>query len=744
MIKRLIKVPLKIFSVWGSTQIAALILGVLFFMVIGCGGSEFEKSIKLSDETMAGLQPSTTGGTFVTHGGTPVVPEGFQYIGPYTSGADAGSFPSHVWNGERPTKFNESPLMAQYVAAGKLPPLEERLPVPEDVFVERPMEEIGIYGGTYRTASGYLAAIQVQADTWCQKPDTDGLTMIPWICKSIDQSEDGKKYTYTLRKGHKWSDGEPLNTESVRFAWEELNFNEEYVPFINTRYRDPVTNNKLRIDIIDDVTWTFTFDTAVYDFNETRSADADCIDFCMWTNVKYTSRYHPKYSEKKWLDQQLKNGNFNDWTELMRRQQDVRRIVDYPWIGAYKVCEASERRRTICRNPYFHAVDPAGNQLPYTDSWTDVFFESREVAMFRSMAGESDMSSAGTTLMELPLYKANMEKGDYSILGWPQLDGTAPISFNQTFNDDPEIGELVRTKDFRVALSLAINREELLNGFFIGIGTIRNGAPSPDDPYLRHQPELENLYMERDLEKSNQLLDGLGLIDTDGDGLRNRRDGRGNLVLYTGGSKLYSPYLNVIVKNWKEVGILLRWKEEARYSRVVRANKGYLSMGSGCGHGWAGSPGFPPMNWWSHCGPEIGKYNASKGRSGMAPGPDPSYKPLAPPDTYPADPTGDIMKFEKLHKEGRAYPMHHPRRIEIGKEIWRTIVEDQYLISTVSYAPLDRKIYIKRNNFRNVPVKSNARGFYGGWPEVYYFEGGLDNINHQGNRSQKYKSYSFR
>ena len=65
MIKRLIKVPLKIFSVWGSTQIAALILGVLFFMVIGCGGSEFEKSIKLSDETMAGLQTSTTGGTFL-------------------------------------------------------------------------------------------------------------------------------------------------------------------------------------------------------------------------------------------------------------------------------------------------------------------------------------------------------------------------------------------------------------------------------------------------------------------------------------------------------------------------------------------------------------------------------------------------------------------------------------------------------------------------------------------------------
>ena len=88
--------------------------------------------------------------------------------------------------------------------------------------------------------------------------------------------------------------------------------------------------------------------------------------------------------------------------------------------------------------------------------------------------------------------------------------------------------------------------------------------------------------------------------------------------------------------------------------------------------------------------------------------------------------------------------MLHPRRIEIGKEMWRIIIEDQYLISTISYAPLDRKIYIKRNNFRNVPVKSNARGFYGGWPEVYYFEDGMDNINHLGNKSKKYKSYSFR
>ena len=49
-----------------------------------------------------------------------------------------------------PTEFSEAPMLAEMVAAGDLPPVAERLPDPEDIYVIKPLNEIGKYGGTWR------------------------------------------------------------------------------------------------------------------------------------------------------------------------------------------------------------------------------------------------------------------------------------------------------------------------------------------------------------------------------------------------------------------------------------------------------------------------------------------------------------------------------------------------------------------------------------------------------------------
>ena len=665
-----------------------------------------------------------------------------SYQGPYLRGVDPRDYPSHVWDGPRPTTFYEAPMLTELVKQGKLPPLEERLPHVDDIYFVRPLQELGIYGGTSRTLGG-LNIVQVDADAWCTKPDTDGETLLPWICKNWTLSEDGRQYTYTLRRDHKWSDGSVFDTEDVRFAWEDLNFNDEYTGFIPARYRDPVTGNRMVVDIVDDLTFTFTFDTPVFDLMEARVGDADCFYWCFYTPDTYSKQFHPKYSD---LKAELKTGNYRDWTQWFKVQHDVRRIVDFPWLGAFVTCEPSERRRSICRNAYFNAVDPAGNQLPYIDKWTSYFFESPEVAIFRAMKGEEDNSGRIYAVDLFRLYKANMEKGDYSIISWDttSMGGNAnATSFNQTFNSDPEIGRLMRTRDFRLAYSHAINRPDMVETLYLGMGEPRNLLPLVRHPYYPGA-DLETVDLEYDPELANKLLDSVGLVDTDGDGIRNRKDGKGNLTLYTGSEGPNNNYLNLSVADLAEVGITLKWREIPRYYRVIRANDGYIGPGrGGCGFsGWGGAPSIPPMVWWSHCGPEIGTFIETKGRDGMGPtGPDPKMLPLAPEGTYPADTTGLMMELEGKWLEGRGYRRLDPRRIELGKEIFRANVEAKYGWGVIASTP---QIRIKRNNFRNIPDKSQARGWAGGWPETYYFEDGIDNINHPANRSKLYKSTSFR
>ena len=669
-----------------------------------------------------------------------------SYAGPYLRGVDPRDYPSHVWDGPRPTTFYEAPMLTELVKEGRLPPLMERLPVVDDIFVERPLQELGIYGGTYRTLG--LGAVMVDADAWCTKPDTDGETLMPWICKDWELSEDGTTYTYTLRRGHKWSDGTVFDTEDVRFAWEDLNFNEEYTAFIPTKYRDPVTGNRMVVTILDDTHFTFSFDTPVFDLMEGRIADADCFGWCFYTPDTYSRQFHPKYADKDELQAALKRGNYTDWTQWFKVNYDVRRIVDFPWLGLYTVCEPSERRRSTCRNAYFHAVDPAGNQLPYLDKQTGFFFESREVAMFRAMKGEEDHSGSNFGIQEFPLYKANMEKGDYSVLSWDTTSSGGqrdPLSFNQTFNSDPEIGRLMRTKDFRLGMSAAINRDTMTEILYLGMGEPRNLLPFAAHPYYPGA-DLEKFDIQYDVELANRLLDKVGLVDTDGDGIRNRADGKGNLTLYTGseGKGGQNNFLEVLVDDLSKVGITLKWREIPRYYRVLRSNKGYLGPGrGGCGFsGWGGGPTLPPMRWHSHCGPEIGVFIETKGRDGMGPtGPDPKMLPLAPEGTYPADSTGLIMELENDWLEGRGYARLDPRRIELGKKLFRANVEEKYGFGMIADTP---EIHFKRNNFRNVPDKSQARGGRGGWPETYYFEDGIDNINHPANRSKLYKSTSFR
>jgi peptide/nickel transport system substrate-binding protein len=163
------------------------------------------------------------------------------------------------------TTYNQAPMFDELVANGELPPVEERLPevprVTHEILDEYLTPEIGNYGGTLRLATqvvnwdadGFIG--QNEALLTMASAASDDIT--PNIVENYEVNDDQTEFTFTLRKGLKWSDGEPVTMEDFRFTIEDVIFNEELTPVIAAYMRDGGvgSGDPFTFEIIDD--WTF-------------------------------------------------------------------------------------------------------------------------------------------------------------------------------------------------------------------------------------------------------------------------------------------------------------------------------------------------------------------------------------------------------------------------------------------------------------------------------------------------------
>lgn len=65
------------------------------------------------------------------------------------------------------------------------------------------------------------ACLAILAFSGLYSYDAEG-QLVPELAESYEMSEDGQMYTFTLRDGLKWSDGEELNAEDVAYSWNRL------------------------------------------------------------------------------------------------------------------------------------------------------------------------------------------------------------------------------------------------------------------------------------------------------------------------------------------------------------------------------------------------------------------------------------------------------------------------------------------------------------------------------------------
>ncbi len=740
-------------------QTTGLLLAAAIVAIIGfaCGGAPEPEGFTATTLERSDLPPPT-----MLDDGTYVAPK----IPP-------GGYPTYAWDGPIPTRFNESPFSAELVKEGKILPVEERLPIQEDVLVILLDNEVGIYGGTMRLTASIPGRIDSLTTTGCFRRDADGIGRVVGICKDMKLSADGRTYSFTLRRGARWSDGYPLTMEDFRFAWEELNLNREYIPRLPLTLINPITGNGPKFNVVDDLNWTLTFDSPTFTLIESKSGaiysgTKSCQggNPCFYSASHVYKRYHPKYGDEDEIRQLMRFYSRDTWKGLMEEMQRKRHFLgvqskpvptefdpEYiydgdhyaPWPGGYVTTELSDTRNEYDRNHYFMGVDPLGNQLPYMDGVVSYQVESREVAVFRCMAGECDLGSGDLILQEVPLYLANAQKGDYSLeIYRAAAGGDTTVLVNQEYNEDPELGEAMRTHDFRLALSYGWNRNTTNETVLAGLGSPQNWTPHPTTPYYPGE-EWATLDLGYDPEKSKQLLAGLGYTDGDGDGYVDRKDGTGPLTLYFEAYDQHFSIIELLRADWEKIGIKLTIREGARSYRAAERNKQYfvmLSSSYGDNPWQVAWTRLVPLVRGNQLAPTIGEAYQTHFREGMSIGPSPDFLPQAPADTFPADASGKLRYMQDLWTEGRGIAQFSARRVELGKDIYRTVAESKYHIGGLAFTGIFRGMRMRRNNVRNTPKNHFPSGF-GGTREAFYFEDGIDNISNEGNRSKKYTSVHF-
>jgi len=125
-------------------------------------------------------------------------------------------------------------MLAELVKAGKLPPVEQRLPEPADLMVVKPLKEIGKYGGRWRR--GFTGPADNENGNRIVSTDKilmfdyTGNKVMPSLVKDWRQSDDGKLTAIFLRKGLKWSDGQPFTADDFLFWYDDIYQNRDLVP----------------------------------------------------------------------------------------------------------------------------------------------------------------------------------------------------------------------------------------------------------------------------------------------------------------------------------------------------------------------------------------------------------------------------------------------------------------------------------------------------------------------------------
>lgn len=264
-------------------------------------------------------------------------------------------------------KFGEAPQLAQTVIGGNLPPVDQRLP--SQPMVIQTFGQTGQYGGTLRRfylgPSDGCNFFRVSRASLVRF-STDGFSFIPSVARGWEVSDDGKQWTFFLREGMKWSDGDSFNADDILFQYEEVILNEELSGGATPSFLRSL-DKAATVEKIDDVTVRFNFPNPNFIFLEIAAqADEACYGSTRnipWTPSHYMKQFHIKFNPN--ANEDAKAAGFEDWTQLYDDKVSYNLNPDKPAISPWHFTSPLGGQLVRAeRNPFFWAVDPRGQPAP--------------------------------------------------------------------------------------------------------------------------------------------------------------------------------------------------------------------------------------------------------------------------------------------------------------------------------------------------------------------------------------------
>ena len=353
----------------------------------------------------------------------------------------------------------------------------------------------------------------------------EGLTETSWLtdqvepalAESWEHSDDGLTWTFHLRQDVQWHDGQPFTAHDVDFTFNRVIYNDD-IPAssrstFNFRFLDEESGQwqeaQMTVTALDDYTVRFVLP----------------VPFAPFLRSMGTAIY-PRHI----LEQHVDDGTFADTWDI---DTDPAEIIG---TGPFTIERYDPGERVVLqRNPNYWLKDAAGNRLPYLDKIIRLLVPDLAAELAKFQAGETDLHGVlGEEFADLKPLEA---EGDFTIYRRGPTFGSTFLAFNMNPGRNPDTGQLYlapeklewfQNTQFRQAVAHSINKDAIINDVLHGLGYPQWASVSPAAGDF-HNPNVRRY--EYNLAKANEILDGIGWVDADGNGIR--EDGAGNEIAIT-------------------------------------------------------------------------------------------------------------------------------------------------------------------------------------------------------------------
>ncbi len=596
-------------------------------------------------------------------------------------------------------KYKEAPQLADLVKAGKLPPVDQRLP--SNPRVLKPLDQIGQYGGTWHRAYkglsdrwGPTKLIEEQLIEW-DAPDPNTIKLVPNFVEKWEQNDDATEFTFYFRKGVKWSDGQEVTTDDAKFWYEDVQLNKDLTPVPSFVISQNINGQIKMADVTfpDKYTVKVTYPTPnpLLPIRIAKNGGGMPGVAAFLAPAHYLKKFHPKYADKAELDKLVQAQKLTSWTDLWGKAGDFQGPIafwflnpDLPVIIPWKIDKPTPADPVVMvRNPYYWQVDTEGNQLPYIDRIEHAFFDNFEVLKLWVASGKIDAQMRHMDPGAYTFFKENEKKGDYQVVPWRAA--STDCYFPNINCPDPVLAKLFDTPEFRQALNFAVNRKEIHEIVWNGLGNPRQYSPVKGSP--EYDEGMEKIWTEYDPKQANALLDKLGLTKGP-DGVRKRPDGKPLEIIVEHTDAQGSPSVdahNLLKKYWDAVGIktTIKYVERALYEQHV--HNGDIQVGS-WGFDRASVVKADPGRWLGTIddGPWAPTYGHWYAKS--------PYKQQEPPQDHPIRQIWSLWEKTQIEPDEAKRNATFQQIIDIHKQ-------HPYAVGIVGEKP---SIGIVKNNFHNI------------------------------------------